>query len=294
MDLNHLNIFVTLAETLNYSKTAKLMHISQPAVSQIISSMEIEVGVTLFNRNHRQVELTKNGQIFYQNIKAMLNSYNKTIQETRQAFSREQSNISIGATGTPFEQEFLPKLLFEFKQKYPKIKVFLEYYNHNLLKDHLLKHDNDLIFDTKDDIGATEDLEFHELKKGYFTFLVPTGSTLSNLTQLTLSDLNHQSMILLDKNWCPNQQWKIQEEIRKNVPTLDISYANNVQVATTLVRAGVGITIMPDFIADSNLKKIRLNQTPTLHYGLVELNLDQNDAKNKFIKHCKEFFDKYF
>ncbi|MBT8829278.1 transcriptional regulator IlvY, partial [Lactobacillus delbrueckii subsp. bulgaricus] len=51
MDLRQLEVFINLAESLNYSKTAEKLHISQPAVSRIIQRIEDEVVVTLFYRN---------------------------------------------------------------------------------------------------------------------------------------------------------------------------------------------------------------------------------------------------
>ncbi|MBT8816314.1 hypothetical protein BTH95_09080 [Lactobacillus delbrueckii subsp. bulgaricus] len=62
MDLRQLEVFINLAESLNYSKTAENLHLSQPAVSRIIQRIEDEVGV-IFYRNHREVQLTKNGKL---------------------------------------------------------------------------------------------------------------------------------------------------------------------------------------------------------------------------------------
>lgn len=74
MDLRQLEVFINLAESLNYSKTAENLHLSQPAVSRIIQRIEDEVGVTLFYRNHREVQLTKNGKLFYDDSKSLINS----------------------------------------------------------------------------------------------------------------------------------------------------------------------------------------------------------------------------
>ena len=63
MDLRQLEVFINLAESLNYSKIAENLHLSQPAVCRIIQRIESEVGVTLFYRNHREVQLTKNGKL---------------------------------------------------------------------------------------------------------------------------------------------------------------------------------------------------------------------------------------
>ncbi|WP_260265310.1 LysR family transcriptional regulator [Lactobacillus delbrueckii] len=89
MDLRQLEVFINLAESLNYSKTAENLHVSQPAVSRIIQRIEGEVSATLFYRNHREVQLTKNGKLFYDDSKSLINSYNKALQRTRNSFNRE-------------------------------------------------------------------------------------------------------------------------------------------------------------------------------------------------------------
>ncbi|MCD5448358.1 LysR family transcriptional regulator [Lactobacillus delbrueckii subsp. lactis] len=126
MDLRQLEVFINLAESLNYSKTAENLHLSQPAVSRIIQRIEGEVGVTLFYRNHREVQLTKNGKLFYDDSKSLINSYNKALQRTRNSFNREQSNLTIGITDTSLEQAILPEMIKAFHREYPNYKIFLE------------------------------------------------------------------------------------------------------------------------------------------------------------------------
>ena len=160
MEIHHLEIFVALAETLNYSQTAQHMHISQPAVSQIIKNMENELGFQLFYRDRRQVVLTNNGKLFYQDVKRILNSYHKSIQRTRYAYTVQKSNLTLGLTETTWERDCLPKLIREFKQEYDQYKLFLDGFNHNRLKEMLMNNICDVIFTTIDDIENDANLQF--------------------------------------------------------------------------------------------------------------------------------------
>lgn len=298
MDLKNLKIFVNLAETLNYSKTAQNMHISQPAISQIIIKMEQELGVNLFIRNKHSVNLTQNGRVFYQNIKAMLNTYNKIIQQTREAYNRERSNLTIGITDTPLEKYLLPKLIKNFHTVNPDIKIFLESYDHTQLKRHLQQHNNNLIFTTRDDILDCENITFYPLLHGQFNLLIPeTCSNLVNKQQIECDDLQNQALILMDNNWCPPQQLYIQEKIRKNIPNLDITYVNNVEVAFTMVQSGLGITIMPNFIAGNILKNavsIPLANSIPLTYGIALLTNSEDITANSFAKYAVKYINHSF
>ena len=101
MDLRQLEVFINLAKSLNYSKTAENLHLSQPAVSRIIQRIEGEVGVTLFYRSHREVQLTKNGKLFYDDSKSLINSYNKALQRTRNSFNRRAKQLNDWNYGYP-------------------------------------------------------------------------------------------------------------------------------------------------------------------------------------------------
>ena len=73
MNTVQLTCFITVAETLNFLKTAELLHISQPAVTKQIKTLEDELKVKLFHRTTRSVELTTEGIIFLNDAKNIMN-----------------------------------------------------------------------------------------------------------------------------------------------------------------------------------------------------------------------------
>ncbi|MNL65286.1 Hca operon transcriptional activator [compost metagenome] len=72
MNIQQLKCFVSLAETLNFSKTAEKLNLTQPAVSHNIKSLENELGILLFVRNKRTVNLTLAGNSFYEDMEGLL------------------------------------------------------------------------------------------------------------------------------------------------------------------------------------------------------------------------------
>lgn len=121
MNIDHLSIFVDLAETLNFRKTAYCKNISQSTVSQAINSIENKIGVKLFNRSRSGVAITSKGKIFYNYIKPLLNTYYKSVQEVQQ-IDNIKILLTIGMTNSPFESAFIPKLIRIFQLKYPNEK----------------------------------------------------------------------------------------------------------------------------------------------------------------------------
>ena len=218
------------------------------------------------------IKLTKNGKLFYDDSKSLINSYNKALQRTRNPFNREQSNLTIEITDTPLEQAILPEMIKAFHLEYPNCKIFLEGFDHNRLKHHLIDHDSDVIFTTRDDITDLAEVKYYHLFSGHFVALVPADHHLSDREELDLDDLAGEKILLMDNNWCPPEQLKLQETIRKKVDDLDISYVNDVEIVSLMVKAGLGITVMPSFVAiekADEIKAVKLNYPTPLDYGLV-------------------------
>lgn len=287
MNILHLKVFINLAETLNFSLTAKTMNLSQSAVSQAIKSVEIELGFSLFKRTKRQVSLTKSGVLFYHRVTTVLSNFDKAVIDSREVYQREKSTLTIGTTGTSFESHALPAMIKSYHNVYPDVKVYLEYFNHNQLKQHLLNKECDLIFTTQDDLYDTSKIMFTKFVSGYFCALVPVENELSQYSKLPLNSLEQQNLILLNDNWCPPEQLKLQRLLQNSYPDIETTFVDNVAVANTMVEAGLGITVMPNFISCSNrqfFKTIPLDYSANLAYGTGTLVQLPSNAAIDFVK----------
>lgn len=65
MDIQHLKYFVEVAKQKNFTKASESLHVSQPSISKMIKSLEVELQVTLLDRSERKVELTDAGKVVY-------------------------------------------------------------------------------------------------------------------------------------------------------------------------------------------------------------------------------------
>ncbi|MFT8748406.1 LysR family transcriptional regulator [Liquorilactobacillus nagelii] len=286
MNIDHLRAFVSSAETLNFSTSAKTLHISQSAVSQNIKSLENELGFLLFRRTKRKVVLTKSGELFYVRIKNILINLDKTIAQCRETYQREVNQLTLGATGTSFEANMLPLIIKKYQSKRSNLKIYLENFNHTLLKQHLYNQENDIIFTTEDDVKNDAKLEFIPLIKGHFCALIPLNNHLNDLSEIKLNDIKHQKLLLLNDAWCPPYQLALQNKIKNYCQLSNITYVNDVSIATTMVKAGLGITIIPDFISFPEKRFfsiIPLKESPNLTYGMVVLKNNNFQPAKSFI-----------
>lgn len=120
MDLKQLEYFIAIAEEKNITAAAKRLHICQPPLSQQLKKLEAELGVVLFNRNSRQIQLTEIGKIFLERARQIVDLSSSIQQEVQDYAAGYQGTIMIGITPTSIPMVMNHKL-GEFHKKYPKI-----------------------------------------------------------------------------------------------------------------------------------------------------------------------------
>lgn len=122
LDAHQLNIFLVAAETLNFTKAAQLLHMSQPSVSQHIQSLERHFDVALFERSGRQLELSDAGVALISQAREMVNQSVRIEEEMASLKGEVFGHLQVGCSTTPGKY-VLPQLLARFHNQYPMVKV---------------------------------------------------------------------------------------------------------------------------------------------------------------------------
>lgn len=121
-NLSYYHIFYEVATTLNLSKAAQNLYISQPAVTKSIQKLEENLKLSLFTRTSRGVCLTPEGKILYEHVKSAFSSLNQGEQEIKSMLSLQSGHVRIGASTTLCKYILLPYLQ-EFIRTFPQMKV---------------------------------------------------------------------------------------------------------------------------------------------------------------------------
>jgi DNA-binding transcriptional LysR family regulator len=120
IDLKQLKYFLAVAEEKSFSRAAERLHISQPPLSQQIMKLEAELGVKLFARTTRHLELTVGGKAFVAEAEAILAKMAFAVDTVRQIDRGEMGRLRVGVVSTAMWSP-IPSLLEAFHTSYPKV-----------------------------------------------------------------------------------------------------------------------------------------------------------------------------
>ena len=124
LSLRQLESFVAVAEDLNFGRAARRLNISQPPLTRQIQALESELGVMLFRRTKRLVELTDAGIILLGDARALLRQLEETIGSVRIAARGEGGYLSVGFEGVAM-YDVIPRSVKAFQDRYPAVNVTL-------------------------------------------------------------------------------------------------------------------------------------------------------------------------
>lgn len=273
MQSQQIECFLVLAETLNFSQTAKRLYLSQPAVSKKIKALELELDVILFQRNKRTVILTPAGHAFYedaQDIMLRLHLAEKRLKNYRNKF---ESTLVIGYEENTFEKEFIPKLFQLFLKKYPNRHIYLKTIVDSERNQSLLTRKFDIVFTAEDKVDFSKEIYFQSLVNDSLVVVTPKDHPLTKLSNVTLSDLNKYSLILLNPRYSPAKMRNLQYELQNFCPDSIISFSDSSINSHILIESGFGIAVMPKFVApkESAFSLLPIQTTISFSYGMATL-----------------------
>lgn len=123
MEFRTLNYFLTVVQEKSISKAAKVLHISQPALSRQLKQLETELSTKLFNRGHREIHLTEEGRYLANRGKKILSLVDKTIKNITTE-TEVAGEITIGG-GETKSMKLVAKIIDDLVERYPELKVNL-------------------------------------------------------------------------------------------------------------------------------------------------------------------------
>lgn len=249
MDLNQVNNFLSVAQTLSFSGAARRNGVPQSTVSRHISDLESELGVKLFYRTKRDVKLTGEGRAFLPYAKEMLETARKANHVVKQLHDGGQGRLSIATVVT--SSAALCGCLREFHQRYPDILVDLTYVSEVEPEWEEREDKYDFHFLNRDILPEGDDFDFLITHTDQLGLVAPKGHPLLR-TPLDFSALKAEKFILLSEEESPLLYMQVLDVCRAHHFTPQIANRfDTVKSVLLSVGAGLGVSILPLAIPES-------------------------------------------
>ncbi len=244
MNLRDLKYVIAVAETRHFGHAAERCFVSQPTLSGQIKKLEEELGVTIFERTNRSVDVTPVGEVILVHARQMMEQAD-AIEQLAQAHQDPLAGpLRVGAIPT-LSPYLMPLILVPLKKQYPQVRLVLSEEITDTLLIRLHNHEIDAI------LLATSvdepDLEVIPLFDEPFWLAHPRKHPLYNKDEITRRDLDDLELLLLSEGHCLAKQAMEVCRMKERSAQGEMAdlRASSLETLLQLVGAGFGSTLVP-------------------------------------------------
>lgn len=291
-NLRQLKAFTTIAETGSFTTAAKVLYMTQPAISAQIKALEERLDVHLLERHDKNVVLTDAGQLFYGEAKKILQHYDGFVQAISELKGIRRGNLRVAASTIPGEY-ILPRLLGHFGTNYPGIELSLKIADTGRVAEQVLRGEADLGF-----IGAGikhNSLYLQEFMEDEL-ILIGAPQLWAERTEICLEDLLGLNLVLRENGSGTRMEFYEQlQNLGVNIDNLQVVMElGSTRAVITAVESGIGISVVSrvaaqDALALGKIVEIKLKGVSFKRslYLVWNANRYQSFAAKAFLKHLE-------
>lgn len=241
MTTQQMNYFLTLAKFSNYTKASNELGISVSTLSRQILAMEEELNVQLFQRDNKNVSLTRCGHYMHQELQRIYCQYQTMAENVRNIYQGYNGALSIGILDDITLNGKLQEGFERFKRKHSDITLSLERGSYRGLIDGLVNGKYDCIISFLFALGEYDFLKYKIIEKITEGIIISSKNPLSKYDYFDLYEFRNQTFILLDNtenSYIANEPLAAFKKYNIHPKIL---YAPNLDAALLMVEAGMGI-----------------------------------------------------
>ena len=270
MDLETLYLFIEVVQQGSFAKVARSRNIDPSSVSRAIAKLEAELGIRLFQRSTRKLEITEIGEIYFQKIVPLVDELESAQQIAIDTHQKPQGNLRVTASSTFAQQRIVP-LLPQLAKLYPDLSIEL------ILTDFYL----DLIeerIDVAIRLGTLQDSSYmvKHLRKMKFYICVSSDYLDKYGQPQTPQDIKNHNCLLFPRAR-HNLDWLFKDKTEK-ITEIKIRgkylLTNSLAIKQCAI-AGMGLALLPDWLVDRELKSGKLIRL-FAEYDVTATNFDSS------------------
>nr|WP_312326589.1 LysR family transcriptional regulator [Acinetobacter oleivorans] len=252
MTFTQLEIFALIAELKSFTATAEKLGISQSAVSHALKSLEQQWGINLISRSQSDIELTTTGQQLLTHVKELLSISDTLEKEVAAIHGLNEGTLRIGSFGASSSIYLLPEILETFRQRYPKIEIYIDEGEDKEVAQWLLERRIEVGFLIMPD----ERFDTFPLIEDRFVALIPNQFPLAQQLYIDPTQLENCPFIMT----MAGSRYQVELILKNFNVKPDIKfYVSQILSIVSMVHNQLGVSIVSDMVITKELLSLYPN-----------------------------------
>lgn len=252
MTFTQLEIFALIAELKSFTATAEKLGISQSAVSHALKSLEQQWGINLISRTQSDIELTTTGQQLLTHVKELLSISDTLEKEVAAIHGLNEGTLRIGSFGASSSIYLLPEILETFRQRYPKIEIYIDEGEDKEVAQWLLERRIEVGFLIMPD----ERFDTFPLIEDRFVALIPNQFPLAQQLYIDPAQLENCPFIMT----MAGSRYQVELILKNFNVKPDIKfYVSQILSIVSMVHNQLGVSIVSDMVITKELLSLYPN-----------------------------------
>ena len=198
LNVHQLNVFVIAADTLNFTQTAKRLHLTQSSVSQHIKSLESQLGVDLFERKGRSLEITDAGYVLLPMAREIVEGSIRVAEQMELLKNEIHGHLIIGCNTAPGKY-ILPTMLAKFHENFPLVRISCQVLPTKQVQEGMAEGDIHFTLSNVPDT-STEGVEYQLYLEEPIELIVPLDHPWTTRKEIEPEELLEEQFISREKN----------------------------------------------------------------------------------------------
>lgn len=248
MNTKQMVYIIETAKTLNLSRAAENLYISQPSLSYQIKVIEEEVGFPIFDRIGKSIRLTPAGQQLVTSLQRLSVELQFAIEQAQNMGEQYRDSIKIGYA-TRSSLYYLPQAIQAFEEQHPQIQIVPEIQPPNDYRTAFLQKELDMILLPREEAEKLNGVTIHPLYTSHIYLLCQHKDPLAKLKRATAQDLAGRTLLV--NGGSSKTLRKTQQRVMETVP---INYYNSPTHDFTMIQVASdkAICLSPGYLNDHN------------------------------------------
>lgn len=261
MNTMQIKCFLALADTLNYTRAAARLYMSQPGLSRQIVSLEQELNTQLVIRGQKQVKLTPAGMLLAVELGELQSAMDSLVQRVQTVGHGYAGTLTVGLLEGQWVGRDVAGLFEGFMAAYPNINLQVIQGPFGSLRAQLLSGKIDVAFTLRFDVETLEGVEWIELGEDDAVFAVSRRRPLGQLETITPEDLYRETLLVISPEDSRAGSELLLAHLRRQGPVFpNLRYAPNLATVMLWIETGLGagvVSLRSSIAANPDVRLIR-------------------------------------